>query len=138
MPTDSPEVALVRRLFTEVFQGHQLDVADEILMPDFTLAYPFPGFAPGVQGSKDFVSAFHGAFSELTIEIRDIFGTNGQVTVRWTARGKHTGELLGAAPSGEYVKVLAIGFYNTCPPWCNGGSTVIEQVVIGVAGVESA
>jgi hypothetical protein len=34
--TDDRGVALVRRLFTEVFQDRRLDVADEILSADFS------------------------------------------------------------------------------------------------------
>ncbi len=133
---DNKDVAVVRRLFEEVFRQGNLAVADEILTPDFTLHYPFPGFPPGIDGLKRFVSLFHSAFPGFELEIQHIFGVNGRVAVHWTARGTHKGDFLGIPPSNAYLNVVAIGIYNNCPPHCSGGgSEVVIESSITVVGV---
>ena len=101
----------VQRLFKEVFEGGQLDVADEILTPDFTFQYPFPGFPPGAEGIKEFAKTFHAAFPKFEVEIHSLFGDEDGVLIRWTFRGEHKGDLLGVPASNKYVTFSAIGEY---------------------------
>ena len=107
----------VNRLFTDVFRDAKLAVADEVLTKDFRFQYPFPGFPPGPEGIKEFTKVVHGAFPGFQLEIHDLFGTEGkdavQVAIRWTLRGHHKGDFLGAKASGNYVTVSAIGVYMT-------------------------
>ena len=112
MGSESQAVELVRRLFKEVFEAGKLDAADEILAPDFTFQYPFPGFAAGAEGIKQFVKVFHNAFPGFELEVHDLFGTEDRVAIRWTLRGHHKGDLLGAPASGNYVTLSAIGLYH--------------------------
>ena len=106
----------VKALFTQVFRDGNYDLADEILTEDFRFQYPFPGFAPGPEGIKQFSREFHQGFPGLEVEVNDLFGTENQsgdaeVTIRWTLRGQHTGTFLGIEPTGNYVTVSAIGIY---------------------------
>ncbi|MEA2601355.1 MAG: hypothetical protein QOF89_2347 [Acidobacteriota bacterium] len=114
MATDqgSQAVELVRRLFKEVFEAGKLEAADDILTPDFTFQYPFPGFSPGAEGIKEFVKVFHDAFPSFELEVHDLFGTADAVAIRWTLRGQHKGALLGVPASGKYVTLSAIGVYH--------------------------
>jgi hypothetical protein len=120
---DQPIVQAVRRLFKEVFEAGQVDVADEILTADFTFQYPFPGFPPGAEGIKQFVRVFHNAFPGFELEIHNLFGTEDEAAIRWTLRGNHKGNFLGVAPSGRYVTLSAIGIYGPGggPPIGPGG-----------------
>jgi hypothetical protein len=107
----------VEALFTEVFRDGNYDLADQILTDDFRFQYPFPGFAPGPEGIKQFSREFHRAFPGFEVEVNDLFGTekeNGEaeVSIRWTLRGQHTGPFLGIQPTGNYVTVSAIGIYT--------------------------
>jgi len=106
----------VEALFTQVFRDGNYDLADKILTDDFRFQYPFPGFAPGPEGIKQFSREFHQAFPGFELEVNDLFGTETQsgdaeVTIRWTMRGQHTGPFLGIPPTGNYVTVSAIGLY---------------------------
>ncbi|HEX4963217.1 MAG TPA: ester cyclase [Thermoanaerobaculia bacterium] len=105
-------VEFVRRLFKEVFEGGKVDAADEILTPDFTFQYPFPGFPPGAEGIKEFVKTFHQAFPKFEVEVHDLFGDADGVAIRWTLRGHHKGSLLGIPASDKYVTISAIGVYR--------------------------
>ena len=121
----------VETLFTQVFRDGNYEVADKILTDDFRFQYPFPGFAPGPEGIKQFSKEFHQAFPGFDVEVNDLFGTeneNGdaEVSIRWTMRGQHTGPFLGIQPTGKYVTVSAIGIYV-------GGATGIGTLREGEA-----
>jgi hypothetical protein len=107
----------VEALFTQVFRDGNYDLADEILTADFRFQYPFPGFAPGPEGIKQFSREFHQGFPGFEVEVEDLFGAekeNGEaeVSIRWTLRGRHTGPFLGIQPTGNSVTVSAIGVYT--------------------------
>ena len=107
----------VEALFTQVFRDGDYDLADKILTEDFRFQYPFPGFAPGPEGIKQFSREFHQGFPGFEVEVNDLFGTEtesgeAEVSIRWTLRGRHTGPFLGIAPTGNYVTVSAIGIYT--------------------------
>lgn len=107
----------VEALFTQVFRDGNYDLADQILTDDFRFQYPFPGFAPGPEGIKQFSRAFHQGFPGFEVEVNDLFGTEtekgeAEVSIRWTLRGRHTGTFLGIEPTGNYVTVSAIGIYT--------------------------
>ena len=107
----------VEALFTQVFRDGDYDLADKILTEDFRFQYPFPGFAPGPEGIKQFSREFHQGFPGFEVEVNDLFGTEkesgeAEVSIRWTLRGRHTGPFLGIQPTGNYVTVSAIGIYT--------------------------
>jgi hypothetical protein len=116
----------VEALFTQVFRDGNYDLADKILTDDFRFQYPFPGFAPGPEGIKQFSREFHQAFPGFEVEVNDLFGAEtesgeAEVSIRWTLRGQHTGPFLGIQPTGNYVTVSAIGIYIGHPPADPGG-----------------
>jgi steroid delta-isomerase-like uncharacterized protein len=125
--TEAKQEEAVRRLFEEVFAKGNLDIADEVLMPDFSFSYPFPGFPLGVNGLKAFVQELRTAFPDIDVKIENLFAKQGEALVRWTMRGTHNGEFLGIAPTENQVTVEAIGWYSLCPPHCliGGGDTSI-------------
>lgn len=113
---ETQAVTLVKRLFKEVFEAGNTAVADQILTPDFTFQYPFPGFSPGAEGIAEFVQVFHRAFPRFELEVHDLFGGEDKVAIRWTLRGTHSGDLLGIPASGKYVTLSAIGVYHPHKP----------------------
>ena len=107
----------VEALFTQVFRDGNYDLADKILTDDFRFQYPFPGFAPGPEGIKQFSREFRQGFPGFEVEVNDLFGAEtesgeAEVSIRWTLRGQHTGPFLGIQPTGNYVTVSAIGIYT--------------------------
>ena len=122
----------VEALFTQVFRDGDYDLADKILTEDFRFQYPFPGFAPGPEGIKQFSREFHQGFPGFEVEVNDLFGTEtesgeAEVSIRWTLRGQHTGPFLGIEPTGNYVTVSAIGIYTGKEPPPIGFGTAQES-----------
>jgi predicted ester cyclase len=87
---------LARRVFDEIWSEGQLDVADELLSPDFVgrpggLGEPFHGPA----GAKEFIGRLREGFPDITFTIEDMIGEGDLVAARWVAVGTHDGEFMG-------------------------------------------
>jgi steroid delta-isomerase-like uncharacterized protein len=98
---------IVRRIYTEVFDRHNLAVVDEFYATDFV--YHSPG-RPDYdrEGLKQGFAAYLAAFPDVHMTIEDMFAAGDRVAVRFTARGAHQGEYLGAPPTGKQVTVTSI------------------------------
>ena len=90
-----------------LFIDFDLDVADEILHPDFVWYYGFArALAPGqdsvvgIEPAKTAATVLNTGFSELGVVHDVVFSHGDFVEVRWTASGIHTGTLLGFPPTG--------------------------------------
>jgi steroid delta-isomerase-like uncharacterized protein len=92
-----------------LFNEGNLDVADEILAPDFVLHAPFdPGELRGREAVKQFVSAYHNAFPDGHTTIEEQLAEGDEAVNRWTATGPHQGEFKGIAASGNQLTVTGI------------------------------
>jgi hypothetical protein len=74
----SPEAnkALVRRLIDEVWNGGNLDAANELIAPDYVRNAP--NATPGLDAFKQFVMAIRSAFTEGGLVVEDIFAGGRQ------------------------------------------------------------
>ncbi len=97
--------ALTRRVMEEMFNKGNLDVADELLAPDFVDHDPsMPEDVRGPEGFKEYVRAFRSASSDLHIRIEDQIAEGDKVVQRWTGTGTHDGDSMGIAPTGNRVE----------------------------------
>ena len=95
---------LAHRVLEEMFNKGNLDVADELLAPDYVDHDPaMPEDIHGPEGFKQYVGAYRSAFSDLHLEIEDQIAEGDKVVTRWTGTGTHDGELSGIAPTGNRV-----------------------------------
>lgn len=105
----SPEenIRIVRQIYEEVFDRHNLAVVDELYANDFV--YHSPG-NPGMDrdGLKQGLSDYITAFPDVRMTVEDIFASEDRVAVRFTARGTHRGEYLGVPATGKQVTVTSI------------------------------
>ena len=70
--------ALARRVLEEMFNKGNLDVADELLAPDYVDHDPaMPEDIHGPDGFKQYVSGYLSAFSDLHLEIEDQIAEGG-------------------------------------------------------------
>ena len=75
--------ALARRVIEEMFNNGNLDVADELIAPNYVDHDPaIPDDIHGPEGFKKYVSAYRSAFPDLHIQIEDQIAEGDKVTTR--------------------------------------------------------
>ena len=87
----------------EIWDKGNLRIADEILSKDFIDHDPVTGQLPGVEGYKQMVMEFRNAFPDLRVKNEDVIVEGNKVVVRWTAHGKHSGQLMNIQPTNKHV-----------------------------------
>lgn len=106
--------ALADRFHTDIFQAGRLDVADEILSPDFVIhapGYP-PEWARGPAGTKQLASAIIDGIPDRQIAHHETIAEGDLVMVRWSMTGTHGGDLMGVPPTGEPIDVTGFDLFR--------------------------
>jgi len=101
---------LAHRIADEIWTQGKLDVIDEVIAADFVGRSPTDGEFRGPDGFRRLVERYHSAFSNIEMRIDSLVAERDVVAVRWTARGRHTGELMGIAPTGRDATVEGVQF----------------------------
>src|SRR5918998_235264 len=116
---------VVRRLIEEVYNRGNLDIADELLAPDYVDHTWPPGKYAGREGLKRSVAKQRAASSDLHITIEEQIA-EGDKVVSWViSSGTHDRErFLGLAPTGERMTMKHIFI-----------SRVVEGKIVEVWGV---
>ena len=114
--------ATTRRFFDEVFSQGDLDLVDELFAADY-VGHPSGPEQElrGPQGVKDYVGRLREGVPDLALTIEDQVADGDKIATRWTARGTHDGELLGAAPTGRMATVTGITIQRVGP-----GDRIVE------------
>lgn len=89
--------AVARRFFEEMWNDRNLDIAAELITPE-TRCHDVTGEYVGYEGAQQHIMGTVMAFPDLTVTIDDMFAEDDMVAVRSTARGTHTGMLMGQIP----------------------------------------
>jgi steroid delta-isomerase-like uncharacterized protein len=92
----------VRRLFDELWNKGNLQVADELIAPTYThhdASTPDAGRGP--ESEKNRVKLYRTAFPDLRLTVEDLIADGETVVARWSCRGAHNGDLNGIAPTGK-------------------------------------
>jgi len=113
MPMESIETnkEIVRRLF-DAFADVDLDLMDELVSDDFVAHGLGPAVSADAQGWKDVAQHMNENVSDLAWEVNDVIAEQDKVTVRWTCRGSHTGDLFGMGAGHRNVTVTGIEIYR--------------------------
>src|SRR5215208_4804897 len=99
--------ALVRRFFEEVYNRGKLDVADEVLAPDF--AWKLPGKDAPIEDYKQWIASQLAASSDLHFSIEEQVAEGEKVVTRLIGSGTHDQKGFGEfAPSGVRITIEAI------------------------------
>ena len=128
--TTEENKSTIRRLLEEVDKGN-LTVVDEYYASNYVDHNPTPirGLAPGIEGVKKAFTIFFNAFPDTQHVIEDLIAEGDKVVARVAARGTHTGELMGIAPTGKSVELRGIAIYR----FANG--KIVERWVEQTGGV---
>jgi predicted ester cyclase len=93
--------AIVRRLVEEVLNGGQLEVVDELYVPELAA------------GAKRWIGAFRAAFPDVHMEIVELIAEGDTVVGRFTCSATHLGGWRGHPPTGRrFHGVDEVGIYR--------------------------
>jgi steroid delta-isomerase-like uncharacterized protein len=106
MPAEDNK-ATARRWYEEVFNAGNLDLIHELFAPNFVDHDPVNPL-PGLQGVREVVGMYRGAFPDLHITVEDWVAEGDKVVTRFRAQGTHKGPLMGIPPTQKQVTVTGI------------------------------
>jgi steroid delta-isomerase-like uncharacterized protein len=113
--------ALQRRQTEEVFNKHNPDAVDEFFAPDYVSHNAPPGMPNDREGLKALVAMYVGAFPDLKVTSDFQLAEGDKVVMRWTARGTHTGELMGIPATGKRIEMTGISIQRIA------GGKIVEE-----------
>ena len=103
----------VARFYAEVWTGGDLRRVGEFVAADHAYHDPTdPAVAAGVAGVAAVVAAQRRAFPDLALAFDEVVARGDRVAVRFTLRGTHRGEALGAAGTDRRVAVTGAAVFR--------------------------
>ena len=103
---------LAKRIVKEIWNEGNLELADEIIAPDYVDKVAGDGSPIGPDGFKQAVAGIKSAFPDFTITIDDMISEDDKVALVWTFKGTHKGELMGIAPTDKKVEFDGVYLYK--------------------------
>lgn len=97
----SENAATARRLWEEVFPTMDLGAVADVVAADAVDHTARPGESPGVEGVRATMRFLDAAFSEQRFDVRRTVEEGDIVVVHLTHSGRHTGEIMGLAPTNR-------------------------------------
>jgi predicted ester cyclase len=92
----------MHRIPEELYNQGRLDVADEVVAPDYVEHFPLPpGFPTGSAGLKAFVTALREGFPDFHYTVEDEIVEGDRYVARVTARGTMRGAFMGMPATGK-------------------------------------
>ena len=93
---------LYRRYIEEAFNGGRVELLEQFLAPSYVFHDAPPNVAPGIEGVRQTIRMFHGAFPDLKITLEEMVAEGDLVCARATTRGTHSGQpMMGIAATGK-------------------------------------
>jgi predicted ester cyclase len=126
MTSSEDNKATVRACFENASQGN-FDALDELVAPDYVL---HPAEVRGPNELKEMVEGYRNALGGLRITIDQQFTEGDYVATRFTVRGTHDGDLMGAPATGKDVAFTGITISR-----CAGGRIVEEWEITDTVGL---
>jgi steroid delta-isomerase-like uncharacterized protein len=109
MPGESA-IDTVLRLVEDVWNNGAAWSVDELIAPDFDNG---PNAPRGPQGVRDWHARARSAFPDTVYTIEDIFTAEGdRVVLRWSARGRHLGQMGPLAATGKLCSWTGINVFR--------------------------
>jgi len=116
--------------FSAIFEGAQLDIADEIFAPEFIGHLPLASSLDRERW-KAYIRIFYAALPRLVQEVNEVIISEDRLVLRLTYNGIHEGALFGIPPAGAPVSFEAIGIFR----FDDAGRAVENWALIDVIGL---
>jgi len=104
---ESKNKAILREFIQVVWNEGRLDQASRYFAENVVDYGPEP--IVGLDAFTSLIGAFRLAAPDIEWSIDEMVAEGDLVVLRWTARGTHTGSLMGIPPSGKRVVVTGFG-----------------------------
>jgi steroid delta-isomerase-like uncharacterized protein len=105
--------AIVRRKFEQVLAAGRLDVVDEIFDVGVVSYDPTdPEPIRGRDAYRESIARAVGAFGDLRVQIHDQVAEDDEVATRYSATGRHVGELFGIPATGNEFVITATDIHR--------------------------
>ncbi len=95
--------AIARRLCEEFWGTGKFNGADDLLAPDFVYHRTGDEESLDREGYTQDVMDFVNSFTDVQATVEDLVAEGDKVAGRYTWIGRHTGEFLGAPPTGKLI-----------------------------------
>jgi steroid delta-isomerase-like uncharacterized protein len=102
---------IARRYFEDIWNKGDLAAVDELMAANVVGHVPGTTLH-GLETLKQRVSALYTIYAEPRFTVEDQIAEGDKVLTRWTFQGKHTGEYMGAAPTGKQVTVTGMNLFR--------------------------
>jgi steroid delta-isomerase-like uncharacterized protein len=110
MPSASTELCI--RVNQEVFGAGRLELADELLAPDF-LDHEAPPDAPrGPESVKQTVRWLAAGLDDISYDVEDAFGEGDRVALRVTMHATHARDFMGRPPTGRRFSARQVHIFR--------------------------
>jgi steroid delta-isomerase-like uncharacterized protein len=104
--------AVVRQLFEQVLNNHDLELADTLIDPQIVMHDPMMGVATGVSSFKQLVALFLTAFPQQHTTVDHLVAEGEYVVALHTHRATHTGPFMGIPPTGKDIIVEGLELFR--------------------------
>jgi predicted ester cyclase len=99
---------IVRRFMMETLSGRNLELADELLAPNYVNRLTGADLA----AFKGMLTGMSMALSDVQFEIDDLVAEGDSVVARWKMGATHSGSLMGEEPTGKRVSSRGLTYYR--------------------------
>ncbi len=96
---------IVIRFNNEFFEKGNMDITKEVFADNFVNHSAPPNSPTDVGPMVKFVTALHHGFSDISVDIQEIFGEGNKVCVRKTITATHTADFMGKQATGKKIVI---------------------------------
>jgi len=89
---------LARRFYEEILNGRKMDVANEILSPEYV---DHSAAASGLENFKQYFAMITNVFPDIKVTIEDLFADGDKAAIHLTIHGTQLGSFRGFPPTGR-------------------------------------
>jgi len=126
-----------RRTWEEIFPARDVEALAEVMAPDIVSHGARPDEPAGLEGAKRTMLWLDQVFSDQRWEIHHVIGDGDLVAVHATHHARHTGDLMGIAPTNRqvaygYVHILRFDAGKAVEHWSvRDDMTLMRQLGVG-------
>jgi len=116
---------LVRRYYSELWNGWNVSLVNELLTPDFRFRGSLGSQTRGREAFVDYLRTIQGAFPDFHNRIDDLIVEDTEVVARLTYTGTHIGRIFAVDGTGAEISYAGVAIFSV------GGGQLLSGWVLG-------